>query len=151
MNYNILLIPILAVSLLNCKSQNLETKSENPKNSEINSEKKLGEIIYFEEGENLFLKDCEMNITFNRIVEDSRCPKGVQCVWAGVAVAELTLMGIYTRPATVQISSMDFPNKNYKKSIDFTDCKITLVEVFPEREQGKSAEKYRIGLVFEKL
>lgn len=31
----------------------------------------------------------DLNISFSEVVEDSRCPKGVQCVWAGRAKVKI--------------------------------------------------------------
>ena len=41
--------------------------------------------------------------TFVRVVEDSRCPKGVQCVWEGDATIELRVAPERGEPETVQL------------------------------------------------
>ena len=111
-------------------------------------------IIYFKEGENKFLKEYETNVTFKQITEDSRCPKGVNCIWAGVATAEIELMGLYTRPVTLKLSTINDANKNYHKSQNFNGFSISLVELSPEptSEKGFNALKgsYKIGLKFSK-
>ena len=111
-------------------------------------------IIYFKEGENKFLKEYETNVTFKQITEDSRCPKGVNCIWAGVATAEIELMGLYTRPVTLKLSTINDANKNYRKSQNFNGFSISLVEISPETtaDKGFKALKgsYKIGLKFAK-
>lgn len=111
-------------------------------------------IIYFKEGENKFLKEYETNVTFKQITEDSRCPKGVNCIWAGVATAEIELMGLYTRPITLKLSTINDANKNYHKSQNFNGFSISLVEISPETtaDKGFKALKgsYKIGLKFAK-
>ncbi|AZB21800.1 hypothetical protein EG338_06760 [Kaistella haifensis] len=111
-------------------------------------------IIYFKEGENKFLKQYETNVTFKQITEDSRCPKGVNCIWAGVATAEIELMGLYTRPVTLKLSTINDAKKNYHKSQNFNGFSISLVELSPEptSEKGFNALKgsYKIGLKFSK-
>ncbi|MDN3723183.1 hypothetical protein QRD02_02220 [Aequorivita sp. SDUM287046] len=37
-------------------------------------------------GETIILKD--VSITFMEVVEDSRCPEGVDCIWAGRAIVK---------------------------------------------------------------
>lgn len=107
-------------------------------------------VIYLSEGENRFIKEYEMNVTFKRMVEDSRCPEGVNCVWAGVAVAEVELMGLYTRPVTVQLSSLSDAKKGYSKTQDFNGNTISLVSVSPQITAAKGfkdlAGKYKIGI-----
>ena len=109
-------------------------------------------VIYFKEGENKFLKEYETNVTFKQITEDSRCPKGVNCIWAGVATAEIELMGLYTRPVTLKLSTINDANKNYRKSQNFNGFSISLVEISPETtaDKGFKALKgsYKIGLKF---
>jgi hypothetical protein len=54
-----------------------------------------------------------MNVTFKGISEDSRCPKDVNCIWAGVAVAQVEVMGTATRPMVLNLASMDNKGRNY--------------------------------------
>ena len=129
----------------------LETaKREQQQQSDTN---KKG-VIYLKEGENKFLKEYEMNVTFKRMVEDSRCPKGVQCVWAGNATAEVEFMGTYTRPVTLMISTTDDAKKGFTKTQEFNGYAISLVEVTPETTSAKGFKElkgvYRIALKFEK-
>lgn len=111
-------------------------------------------MIYLKEGENKFLKEYEMNVTFKRMVEDSRCPKDVQCIWAGNAIAEVEFMGTYTRPVTVQLSTTNDANKGYANSEKFNGYKITLEDVTPETTSAKGFKSlkgnYQIALKFEK-
>ena len=111
-------------------------------------------IVYLKEGENKFFKEYEMNVTFKKMTEDSRCPKDVDCIWAGVATAEVELMGLYTRPVTLKLSTMSDAKKGYTKSQEFNGYTITLVEVSPQTtaEKGFKALQgsYRIGLQFSK-
>ncbi|ASE62217.1 hypothetical protein FE904_11415 [Chryseobacterium indologenes] len=111
-------------------------------------------IIYFTEGENKFLKAYGMNVTFKGISEDSRCPEGVNCIWAGVAVAQIQVMGTATRPMTLELASMDHPSRNYHQSTDFNGYMISLQEVtpYPKSEGGTAAlaGKYKIGISIKK-
>ncbi len=111
-------------------------------------------VIYFKEGENKFLKQYETNVTFKQITEDSRCPKDVNCIWAGVATAEIELMGLYSRPVTVKLSTINDANKNYRKSQNFNGFSISLVELSPETTSDKGFKalkgNYKIGLKFSK-
>ena len=111
-------------------------------------------VIYFKEGENKFLKEYETNVTFKQITEDSRCPKDVNCIWAGVATAEIEVMGLHTRPVTMKLSTINDANKNYRKSQNFNGFSISLVELSPETTSDKGFKalkgSYKIGLKFSK-
>ena len=110
-------------------------------------------IVYLKEGENKFVKEYQMNVTFKQMSEDSRCPKDVNCIWAGVATADVEFMGVATRPMTLQISTINDANKGYTKTQSFNGYNISLVSVTPETtsEKGFKALKgtYQIGLKFE--
>jgi hypothetical protein len=146
------------LSLINCNAQK-EPKTSTKTNVEktagdISKANQNGEIIYFNEGENKFLKEYEMNVTFKGISEDSRCPKGVNCMWAGVAVAQVEVMGLATRPIILNLASDDNKSRNYNKSAQFNGYTISLTDVtpYPEAAEGVKAlnGKYKIGIVIKK-
>lgn len=153
--YKNIILGLSLIILANCNAQK-ETKSLIAANDKEKSEtltKNEGNIIYFNEGENKFLKEYEMNVTFKGVSEDSRCPKDVNCIWAGVAVAQVEVMGIATRPMTLSLASMDNKGRNYHKSTNFNGYKISLVSVSPYPESQSTKElsgKYRIGIEISK-
>ena len=118
------------------------------------STEKISGVVYLNEGENKFLKEYEMNVTFKRVTEDSRCPKDVNCVWAGVATAEVELMGLATRPVTLKFSTLNDANRGYANKHVFNGLQISLVSVAPEATSEKGFKKlqgnYKIGLRFTK-
>lgn len=139
-------------------SNHLPVNTKDVKISDQETEKpKLSDskgIIYLKEGENKFLKEYEMNVTFKRMVEDSRCPKDVQCVWAGNAIAEVEFMGIYTRPVTVQLSTINDTKKGHSTTRKFNGYSIALIEVTPQSTSAKGFKSlqgsYQITLQFTK-
>lgn len=157
MLYKTIILSLGLLSLINCKTQNEAKSSANnqmEKSGDLTKNIKDGSVIYFNEGENRFLDDYQMNITFKSISEDSRCPKGVNCIWVGVAVAQIEVMGTTTRPVTLSLASLDNKGRNYQKSENFNGYKITLAEVtpYPESIQGQKAlrGKYRIGITIQR-
>ncbi|WP_343659272.1 hypothetical protein [Chryseobacterium sp.] len=111
-------------------------------------------IIYLNEGENKFLKEYQMNVTFKGVSEDSRCPEGVNCIWAGVALAQVEVMGTSTRPAILNLASADYPGRNYHQSAEFNGYTVTLQEIapYPKQQDGTKAlaGKYKIGITIKK-
>jgi len=143
--------------LINCKTQkgaqappkdNVETSGN------LTKDTTAGSVIYFNEGENRFLDEYQMNVTFKGISEDSRCPKDVNCVWAGVAVAQVEVMGTTTRPMTLSLASLDNKGRNYHQSADFNGYTITLTAVNPYPESAEGSKglkgKYKIGITIKK-
>lgn len=128
-------------------------QAEKEQNS-ASTKKNNSEIIYFKEGENQFLKEYEMNVTFKGITEDSRCPKDVNCIWEGVATAEIEVMGLATRPMMLKISTADNANKGLFKTQSFNGYNISVVSLSPETTSDKGFKalkgSYKIGLKFSK-
>lgn len=163
MFHKIIIYSLGVCSLLNCNARktpadagktSVETETATikatVKANPMNSEK----VIYFREGENRFLSEYQMNVTFKGISEDSRCPEGVSCIWAGAAVAQVEVMGTTTRPMTLNLATTDNTGRNYSRSAGFNGYTISLIEVtpYPKSEKGTQALKgaYRIGITITK-
>jgi hypothetical protein len=63
----------------------------------------LGEEFSLSLGEKVFIESENLLIRFDEVVEDSRCPRGVECVWAGEAVCGIFLQ-IHGSPAEMVIT-----------------------------------------------
>lgn len=76
------------------------------------------------------------------VLEDSRCPAGVQCVWAG-RVRLSVRIGV-AQGATVREIVMGMP-------LPVADGALTLVDVLPEprRDKPPAPEDYRFGFRFD--
>jgi len=159
MLHKVILFGIGLLTLANCNAQK-ETKTSTKSSVSETKEKKLkpmsltGETIYFKEGENKFLKEYQMNITFNGITEDSRCPTDVNCIWAGAAVADIQVMGTTTRPMNLRLATTDHAGRNYSQSAEFNGYTISLAQLtpYPNSKDGVKAlaGNYRIGITIKK-
>jgi hypothetical protein len=158
MFFKILLSGFAFFTLVNCQSQKLakesETKTEEMTNNPSNNEVSQENLIYLKEGETKFLKDQQMNVTFEKIKEDSRCPEGVTCIWQGAATASITIMTTTSRPIQIELSSIDMPAKSLNKTQNIAGYNITLEKVLPNVDQKNTSlglkGKYQIALKIEK-
>ncbi len=155
-SYKAIILTVSSLFLMNCNAQKNKSKikvdTDKTKVNQVNKSDKT--ILYFNEGENRFLKEYQMNVTFKGISEDSRCPKDVNCIWAGVAVAQIEVMGTATRPMTLEIATIDNKSRNYSASAVFNGYTISLADVqpYPRAVDGAKAlkGKYRIGIIITK-
>lgn len=87
----------------------------------------------------------DMIVHFTQVTEDSRCPKGVNCVWEGEAVAELVLgkMGTDTLALTYR------PGREEAALGRASGYSFRLLEVNPYPEKGQSIEKENYEIVLE--
>lgn len=75
----------------------------------------------------------------DHVVEDSRCPAGTTCVWAGRVVLRATVSGgSWSKPLDLVLGV----------PTDVADGKLTLVAVTPERTQEQSAKTVRSRFTF---
>lgn len=156
--YKNIIVGLSFISLVNCNVQKETTKQTTTKQETtiVNETplKKEGKIIYFREGENKFLQEFQMNVTFKNIAEDSRCPEGTQCVWAGVAVANVEFMSTTSRPMILQLSTAEVKGKDYHKTQPFNGYSISLKEITPYPTSQKGTKSlsgmYKIGIEISK-
>lgn len=156
--YKNIIVGLSFISLVNCNAQKETTKQTTTKQEAtiVNETplKKEGKIIYFLEGENKFLQEFQMNVTFKNIAEDSRCPEGTQCVWAGVAVANVEFMSTTSRPMILKLSTAEVKGKDYHKTQSFNGYSISLKEITPYPTSQKGTKSlsgmYKIGIEISK-
>ena len=134
-----------------CKSQQAKVTQDQQTTQKTTPENEVQNgIILLKERETKFVKDKEMNITFKKVVEDSRCPEGMQCIWAGLLVVEIEVIGTYTRPQTFTIATTDYPQRNLSKTVDFNGYTISLESFSPTKALNKSSQPKILGLKIEK-
>lgn len=74
-----------------------------------------------------------------RVIEDSRCPAGRTCVWAGrVVLRAIVYGGAWSKPVDLVLGV----------PVDIADGKLTLVAVTPARRAGRSARTHPSRFAF---
>ena len=136
------LLSLIAIFLMFGLATGLSACSKQP----VSATAELGQAFILEPGQTAVLKNEELTVKFVEIVSDSRCPKGVQCIWAG------------------EVSSLiEIDYQNQKKEMVlkllgsgegedlFADYKISFsVEPYPEYGKELKAEDYRLHLTISK-
>ena len=99
----------------------------------------LGQPFEVERTKSVFLPAQNLKITFERVVEDSRCPSDVECFWAGQATVTIrldkterkskTAKKLATTNLTVQGSKLSAENSVRKIGSYW----IKLLQVAPEK------------------
>lgn len=143
MLHKVLILSLGIYSLTSCTSQ---------KNVHVYG--KEAERIDLSEGQQKILKEYPLQIKFNRIVEESRCPKGVDCIWAGVAVAEIEITEKAAKPIILNLATTDMQTRGYQKSTNLNGYTIALQDItpYPTAERGAQDLKgdYKIVITVQK-
>ena len=101
----------------------------------------LSSPFTLKQGETISWKDdAAVKIRFDQVPDDSRCPKDVQCVWAGRAQVNIS----FTQDGDSQSNSLilgDPAGTNYTDMAQFGAFKVKLLQVNPYPEANKPIEQ----------
>ena len=108
----------------------------------------LGREFSLRIGQTAQIENEQLAIRFNGIAADSRCPRGVQCFWAGEVKCDMvvTLNGESSNITLTQ-SGADQSSEATYQEYRF----IYSVEPYPEAGKQIAAEDYRLNLTIDKL
>ena len=108
----------------------------------------LNEELPLSIGQTMRISEEDLTVEFLAVVEDSRCPKNVTCVWTGRAVVRARIT--YGDLAQELLLTQPGLTDEYSKE-DFQHYQLSY-RVLPYPEQGKtiSEDEYRLLLVVSK-
>lgn len=154
----ILLTTILSLGILSCEAQKKTTTSTSNSTSTSTSTSSQStntsglKKVNIDMGDYQQIAGTDLSIKYNGIIEDSRCPEGMTCVWAGVAVAELEVMTPSSRPRTIQLATTEMESRGLKKSetVYGYDISLKTVSPYPSKNEKPAGTKNSIGLEIQK-
>ena len=110
----------------------------------------LGEPFEIKIGKSVAISAQKLDVSFERVNEDSRCPKDVNCVWAGQISV---IVGMKKAAKTLGTAQLTVQSSNYvtPKSIGkIGSYYVKLLEVAPERESRSSGTAQSVTLLVQK-
>lgn len=96
----------------------------------------LGESFNLRYGEQTALAGGNLSLTFVQVLEESRCPTGVQCIWEGNAQIGLKAEHPTSSSATLTLNT----SSRYDTEATYQAYKVQLLHVVPYPKQGRSLE-----------
>lgn len=89
-----------------------------------------------------------LKVEFDSVSEDSRCPKGVNCVWAGNAKILLKVQKDTGKPADVELNTNINP-----KTFRYLEYDLSLKELkpYPESDRTIKTSDYEVTVTVRKL
>ncbi len=115
-----------------------------PQSNEINA--KLGEEFSLMPGQSASVTGEPFEIRFLEVVNDSRCPTGVTCIWEG----EVTCLVEITYADSQNSMTLTQPGSGQGKT-DFEEYSIEFqVQPYPEAGKQIAKQDYRLQLVIDK-
>ena len=86
------LLSLVAAALSACGGEEIRVRSD--------------QAVALAVGDTLRLEDGGPRVTFTAVSEDSRCAKGVQCIWAGQAKVKLRIVGEVSKDYVLTVLGM---------------------------------------------
>jgi hypothetical protein len=117
---------------ISCNSQKNELSSDN----QLNLQGKLGDTITLKKGDSVVFAQQHLKIIFKRILNDSRCPKGTVCIWAGAADGEFKYIND-TKDEAFNLGSVDHPSVS--NTFKVGGLVIKLVDYLPYPDVNQKA------------
>jgi hypothetical protein len=96
----------------------------------------LGQEFEVRLGRQVSIEHEGLTVAFNSLVEDSRCPQGVTCVWAGNGKVLLRLSKTGKRPALMRLNTNLDPKQDAYRGYD-----VKLVDLRPYPKKDVSIKK----------
>lgn len=111
--------------------------------------------LFSQNSEKITAKKCipkkGLYLKLKSVFNDSRCPQGVDCIWAGEVSA---IVEVYKDKKRVEEKTLTFNSKNREDNNkwfeNYFSKKIKMVTVMPVRKEGEQIKpkKYFINVVF---
>jgi hypothetical protein len=93
-------------------------------------------------GDSLRIPDTSLVLTFETVVEDSRCPAGARCVWEGDAAVRIRIDAPHERPSTYTLHT----NERLGRALVHGQVRVELAAVapYPAADRKVRPEEYRV-------
>jgi hypothetical protein len=128
-----LILPLVLIFLLGCGP------------GDINAN--LGEKFTLAIGQSARITSEGMEVNFIEVIADSRCPQGVQCIWAGEASSVLEI----TRSGSTYQKVLTQPSLTEPPQTDFFEYIITFnLKPYPKAGEEIKDKDYLLELKMEK-
>ena len=104
----------------------------------------LGQEFDVRVGQWVTIEGERLRVTFNRVAEDSRCPEGVNCIWAGNAKVVLWLSKGRRRSSTMMLNTGTDPKEAAYRGYE---VKLVKLDPYPKEKRRIRRRDYVATLV----
>jgi hypothetical protein len=98
-------------------------------------------------GQQVLIKNEGLRIDFSNVAEDSRCPTGVECIWAGNGKVVLRLSKPRRRTALMRLNTGVDPKQS---SYQLYEVKLVSLNPYPKKDVKIKKREYVATLIVSK-
>jgi hypothetical protein len=106
---------------------------------------KLGERLVLRVGESAVSPEAQLQMGVLAVTADSRCPKGVQCVWAGAATVQVWIQPAAGARSTVELRSSAGGSR--AERVGGLELRLENLDPYPTAGKAIAAGAYQATLV----
>ncbi len=106
----------------------------------------FGEEILLEYGKTVAIQSHDLLISLSN-VEDSRCPKGVSCVWAGKATGHFSIQEKEIKKS-IKLEAKGLCNKDCGETKAIDNYTIELIQIHPQPVSSKKIQLEEYSATF---
>lgn len=108
---------------------------------------RLGQEFELKVNQEAMIEGEGLAVAFESVLQDGRCPEGVDCIWAGNAKIKVRLSKQKQTPGAIELNTGVSP-----KSSSYLDYEVKLVALNPRPKADKAVEpnEYKATLVVTK-
>lgn len=98
-------------------------------------------------GQEALIRPGGLKVRFERVLEDSRCPEGVNCIWAGNARIAVGLGKAGGKPTSVELNTEVEPRRQ-----SYLQYEVKLLGLSPRPKEGQRVDEksYSVTLLVKK-
>jgi hypothetical protein len=135
---------VLGLALVACHTEQAAAKP-----LEIN----LNQVFALKGGQEATINGEDLRLRFDEVLEDSRCPKSVECFWTGQARIALLVEPTGRGETTLELNTNPAPGLNDQTArLDEFTITMKSLEPYPQTPDGPIAlEDYRATLTVGKV
>ncbi len=111
----------------------------------------LGEAFTLAAGQDAAVSGEALKLTFDQVLEDSRCPKRVECFWTGQARLAVLVQQEGRAPVSVEFNTNPAPGQNNQEAtIGPYAIRLISLDPYPETPAAIPVDDYRAVLIVDK-
>lgn len=146
MNKRLSLLALIATGFITaCAGTPSNDPTDGPSGSANRNAAALPTSVTLAPGSSIEVTQANLNIRFDSIVTDSRCPTDVQCVWAGEAVAALSI-GQLSGEMSLRLAALSTTSGRDTTTAYGKPIKLLKVTPAPDSKNAIAKSAYRIEL-----
>ena len=143
----LILLAASAALLSNFRAGQIASADEKPPAKPKKIVAVLGQPFEVEIGKSIVIPAQKLDVHFERVLEDSRCPRDVECVWAGQISVAIEMKNATQKLGAAQLTLQENRHVTPKSIGKIGPYYVKLLEVAPERASRSSGTAQRIALL----